>query len=70
MEREEIITIMNIGLGMLSFDSEFGDEAGNLHDLIQDSTYSPEEILDRKCLQEDINSMMKQLEKMEKIEYV
>jgi RNA polymerase primary sigma factor len=66
VEREEIINIMNVGLGPVSLDAESSDEVGNLHEVIRDTTYSPEEILERKSLQEDVNGMLKKLENRER----
>jgi RNA polymerase primary sigma factor len=64
--REEIINIMNVGMGLISFDAEIGDESGTMLDMVRDTTYSPEEILERKSLQEDINTMLKKLETRER----
>ena len=62
----EIITILNIGLGSVSFDAEIGEDNVTMHDIIQDTTYAPEEILERKTIQDDINAMLHQLESRER----
>jgi RNA polymerase primary sigma factor len=66
MPAREVVTIMGIGSGLISFDADLGEDAGTMHDMVQDTTYSPEEILERKMLQDDVNGLLRQLEDRER----
>ncbi len=62
LTHHEVITILNIAAGMVSFDAEFGEENTTMHDFVQDTAFSPEEILEHKMVQDDVNEMLRQLE--------
>lgn len=67
MELEDVVTIMNIGATPMSLDAELGADQGTMHEICQDFTYSPEEILNRKLVSEEINDLLHSLEERERV---
>jgi RNA polymerase primary sigma factor len=61
MERHEVQDILNLSNGIVSMDSENREENGNLHDVLEDYTYSPDKLFMKKIMREDALKFLKQL---------
>ncbi len=61
MKKKDVLEIMNLANTMVSLDSEINPDAGTLHDVYEDYTFSPDTELMEKVMYEDT---MKFLEKL------
>ncbi|HOV38453.1 MAG TPA: RNA polymerase sigma factor RpoD/SigA [Spirochaetales bacterium] len=61
MESHEVQDILNLSNGIVSMDSENREENGNLHDVLEDYTYSPDKLFMKKIMREDALKFLKQL---------
>ncbi|MFQ3620606.1 MAG: RNA polymerase sigma factor RpoD/SigA [Spirochaetales bacterium] len=68
MKTQEVQDLLNITSAVVSMDSEFNEESGNLHDILEDFTYSPDHLFIKKSLREDaLRSLKKLIEKERKV---
>ena len=66
MPADEVVMLMNIGMNPVSLDMELGEDDGCMFDLYQDFTYSPENLIQRQAVQDEVNDMLHQLEDRER----
>ncbi len=64
---EEAHQVLSVGATPLSMDSEFDDDALNMHDVCQDFTYAPERIMEHDLVKEQINQLLSKLEQREQL---
>lgn len=66
MKTQEVQDILNLGGTVVSLDSETHEDSCNLHDLLEDYTYSPESMFIKKFIREDTVRCLKKLFKNER----
>lgn len=66
MPADEVVMLMNIGMAPVSLDMDLGEDQGSMFDLVQDFTYSPENLIQRQAVQNEVNEMLHQLEDRER----
>lgn len=62
----EVCHLLSIGTIPASMDMELGEETGTLHDVFQDSTYAPEELMQKQLVQDEVNNLLNALEERER----
>ena len=63
---DEVIQILSISTGTVSLDSELSSEAGTLHDVFEDYSYSPDAELMQKVMREETLRFLDRLREKEK----
>jgi RNA polymerase primary sigma factor len=66
MEEKDVATIMNSSASVASLDSSGTEEAGSLHDVIEDWSYSPDRDLLQRTLRSDTLHFLDSLQEKEK----
>lgn len=61
MKSHEVQDILNLAGTVVSLDSEMHEDSCNLHDLLEDYTYSPESVFMKKIMREDTVRCLKRL---------
>ncbi|MCX7788318.1 MAG: RNA polymerase sigma factor RpoD/SigA [Spirochaetes bacterium] len=68
MKSHEVQDILNLSGTVVSLDSEMHEDSCNLHDLLEDYTYSPESVFMKKIMREDtVRSLKRLFEKERKV---
>jgi RNA polymerase primary sigma factor len=66
LQEEEVASIINSSSSVASLDSPLSADAGNLHDVVEDSSFDPGSQLTRKTLREDTLRFLDALQEKER----
>jgi RNA polymerase primary sigma factor len=53
MDKDDVLEIMNVSFNPVSLDTEINEDAGTLHDIFEDFSYSPDNEFMEKSMQEE-----------------
>jgi len=66
MNHSDVVSLMEMSHSTISLDSEINDDSSNLHDLLEDNTFNPLNLLMRKSVREDTLNFLETLMEKEK----
>jgi RNA polymerase primary sigma factor len=66
IEKEEVLEILNISGTVVSLDTEINTDAGTLHDVYEDNSYSPEREFMKKSMRDQTLLFLERLREKEK----
>ena len=66
MEADDVLSILEISTSIVSLDSEINVDNGTLMDVVEDTTYAPDQELIKKCIKEDTVRFLETLMEREK----